>query len=433
MVMTRCSGRGMTGQEDTGAKVLCEELVNGPFGIDASRWGTGCSRRTVLMVVHSVTAGTRLTDVTPLLESDLRIQVVFTAASSSFPSGVSEFLRELGAATVPWHQAVHERFDLAVAASYGRLEQLRAPVLTLSHGIGYSKYPDRWEGYGPPASRVAWGLERQQLVYHGRVVPAAIALAHQDGVPQLKRSCPEAAAAAFVAGDPCYDRLAASLPLRDRYRSALGVGDGQKLVVVSSTWGSKSLLGQDRGLLNRLVGELPRGEYRVVAILHPNIWHLHGSWQVRAWYADGLRNGLGLIPPEEGWRAALTAADVVIGDHGSVTCYAASIGVPVLLATFPDKDVDPDSPVAALGGIAPRLCPDQPVLPQLAETTASYSSDQIAALASRVTDVPGESGRLIRQMMYRLMKLPEPATEQKVRPVPAPRLLTDVPESGGGG
>jgi hypothetical protein len=384
------------------------------------------------MVVHSVTAGTRLAEVMPLLESDLRIQVVFTAASSSFPSGVEEFLRQLGAVTVPWRQAVQERFNLAVAASYGHLEQLHAPVLTLSHGIGYGKYPERWDGYGPPAPRTAWGLERQQLVYHGRVVPAAIALAHRDGVPQLARSCPEAVPAAFVAGDPCYDRLAASLPLRDAYRRALGVKDGQKLIVVSSTWGPGSLLGQYRGLLTRLVTELPPDKYQVVAVLHPNFWHWYGTWQVRAWYADALRYGLGLVPPEEGWQAALIAADAVIGDHGSVTYYAASIGTPVLLATFPDSDVDPDAPITALGRIAPRMCPDRPIVPQLGKAAAAYSPDRYAALARRVTSVPGQAGRIIRQVMYGLMRLPEPATPPQIRPVPVPRLLAGVSLPGAG-
>ena len=32
-----------------------------------------------------------------------------------------------------------------------------------------------------------------------------------------------------------------------------------------------------------------------------------------------MRAGLGVIPPQEGWRAALVGADVLIGDHGSVT------------------------------------------------------------------------------------------------------------------
>ena len=53
-----------------------------------------------------------------------------------------------------------------------------APVVLMPHGAGYGKYPVRWAAPGLPAPRHAHGAERQQLVYHGRVVPAAILLAH---------------------------------------------------------------------------------------------------------------------------------------------------------------------------------------------------------------------------------------------------------------
>jgi hypothetical protein len=407
-----------------------EGWVSGPFGTDAVRWSTGSGRRTVLVVVHSLTAATRLADVVPLLESDLRIQIVFTRASSSFPGGVADYLQRLGAITVPWSQAVRERFDLAVAASYGRLEQLNAPVLTLSHGIGYGKYPDRWEGHGPPADRVAWGLERQQLVYHGRVIPAAIALPHGGWLRQLEQSCPEAVPAAVIAGDPAHDRLVASMNLRDHYRQALEVGADQKLVVVSSTWGHRSLLARRPDLLPRLVAELPRDEYRVAAILHPNTWSWHGGLQVRTWYADCLRQGIALIPPEEGWRATLVAGDHVIGDHGSVTYYAASINRPTLLGTYPDDAIDPDSQVAMLGRIAPRLRWHEPLLPQLTGAEDAYPPGSHASLADRVSSVPGESGRILRQVMYRLMRLPEPPGVPRTEPVPAPQRLTVPPMTG---
>jgi hypothetical protein len=282
----------------------------------------------------------------------------------------------MGAVTLPWEQAVRERFDLAIAAGTGQLERLHAPVVLMPHGAGFGKYPARWPAHGPSAPRHAHGTERQQLVYHGSVIPAAILVAHHDRLAQLRRSCPEAVQAAVVVGDPCHDQLVASLPLRSAYRRALGVRDGQKLILVTSTWGPGSLLGQAPGLVPELLTQLPANRYRVAASLHPDVWYWHGPWQVRAWYDRCVHAGLTLLPVAEGWRGALVAADLVIGDHGSVTLYAASLGVPVLLAAFARDDVPPRSHVALLGRAAPRLHPDLPLLPQLEHATATYQSEQ---------------------------------------------------------
>ena len=225
----------------------CGEWPQGPFGLDAAKGATVRTQRTVLAVVHSVVTGARLGDVLPVLSGDRRVQVVFSAAPSLFTDGVGDFLNDMGATALPWQLAVRERFDLAIAAGTGQLERVHAPVVLMPHGVGYGKYPARWPAPGPSAPRHAHGTERQQLVYHGRVVPAAILLAHQDRLVQLRRSCHEAVPAAVVAGDPCHDRLVASLPLRDAYRRALGVRDDQKLILVTSTWGPGSLLGRAPG------------------------------------------------------------------------------------------------------------------------------------------------------------------------------------------
>jgi hypothetical protein len=367
--------------------------------------------------VHSVVTAARLADVLPVLASDQRVQMVFSAAPSLFPGGVDDFLRDMGAMAIPWQLAVRERFDLAIAAGTGQLERVHAPVVLMPHGVGYGKYPLRWPAPGLPAPRRAHGTERQQLVYHGRVVPTAILLAHQDRLAQLRRSCPEAVPAVIVTGDPCYDRLLASMPLRGAYRRALGVRDGQKLILVTSTWGPQSLLGQCPDLLPRLLAELPASRYRVAASLHPDAWYWHGPWQVRAWQADCVRSGLTLLPAAEGWRGALAAADLVIGDHGSVTVYAASLGVPLLLAAFPRDQVASGSHVALLGRAAPRLRCDRPLLPQL-EQVATSDPDRYASLRGQITSAPGRAAQLIRSVLYRHLDLAEPPGIPAAEPVP---------------
>jgi hypothetical protein len=94
-------------------------------------------------------------------------------------------------------------------------------------------------------------------------VAAALALAHEEERTELARWCPEALPVAQVVGDPCYDRIAASLPLRAEYRRALGLRDGQKLVVVPSTWGLGSSFNRLDALLPRLLSELPRDRFRI--------------------------------------------------------------------------------------------------------------------------------------------------------------------------
>jgi hypothetical protein len=412
-----------------GSAMLDAEWVRGPFGPYAAEGRTCRCERTVLSVVHTVTAGTRLADVLPLLEQDPRIQVVYTLPPWALISGgVTQYLNRLGGVVVPWQQAVQVRFDLAVAACYGLLEQLHAPVLTISHGVGYNKYPQGSAGDGSTAPREAAGLERGELIYRGKVIPAAIAVPTQRDLAYLVQACPEAKSAGFVAGDPCYDRLAASLERREVYRRALGAR-GRTLVAVSSTWGPGSLAQECPDLLSRMVRDLPADEYQVAAIIHPNVWYWHGDRQLRAWHADSMRRGLLLIPPDEGWRAVLAAADVIVGDHGSVTYYGASMGVPVLLAAFPEEHLMPGSPVAEFGRVAPRLRADEPVLPQI-RWAAAWPPEKSAHVRSQISDVPGQSARILRSEMYRLMGLSAPDTDPQALAAAVPEPVS-IPEAFG--
>lgn len=259
--------------------------LNGPVGMDAhSRvLRTGC--RTVLVVVPFVVAGTRLMDVLPLLEADHRVVVMFTVPptpNGTMCDGAEDFVRAHGGLLLPWHQAVQCEFDLVLAASDSAVSHLHGKVLLLPHGVGSMGSRLRPRSSGPHALPVH-GLDRATLMCRGRLVPSALPLTHDDELVVLRDSCPEAVPVAVVAGDICFDRLMASLPSRNRYRGALGLGKAQRLVTVTSTWQPESALGRHPDLLDRLMRELPPDEYRVAAILHPNIWAIHGPWMVRAW------------------------------------------------------------------------------------------------------------------------------------------------------
>ncbi|WP_405989057.1 hypothetical protein [Streptomyces sp. NBC_00986] len=376
-----------------------------PVRLDVERWATLRTRRRVLVVVHTVIAGQRLLDTIRLLEGDVRVQIVFTQAPDVFSNGVAEYLEQLGGLVLPWSQAVQTHFHLALAAAHGGLHELQTPVIVLPHGAGHNKIPAAGRNGTPAAQRGVYGLSRQRLVRDGTLVPEVVVLAHHEELARLGRECPEALPVAEVVGDPCFDRIAVSLPSRALYREALGIKAGQRMVLACSTWGPDSLLGQGWDLLERLATELPRDEFRIVALLHPHVWNAHGDWQVRAWLAGLARSGLTLISPHGDWAGAVVAADYIVGDHGSVSLYAAMTGVPVLMGGRLDADVDPGSPLAELMSFAPRLRGDRPLRPQLRRSAATCRSHRYERVAARISSEPGRFSHKMRALLYRKLRL----------------------------
>ncbi|MEU8699100.1 hypothetical protein AB0C61_15780 [Streptomyces sp. NPDC048680] len=434
--------------------------VRVPVGDGAARWATRGKCLRVLVVVHNVTSATRLLDVLPLFDGDLRIQLLATCPeSSAFSAGTAELLAGTGVPVLPWEQAVETPVDLAVSASFGgRLELLHGKLTILSHGVGYTKRlatpdtghrtPDTGSGAGTGAGPApVFGQAPQWVLANGVPIADALVLSHPEQCDRLRAACPEAAPTAVLAGDPCFDRVLAARPYRERFRRALGVRAGQRLIVLNSTWNPESFFGDGGAggddllpaLLPRLAREFPVDEYRFAAVLHPNIWHGHGPGQVRAWLDRARRRGLVLIDPLEGWRQALVAADAVVGDHGSVTFYAAALGTPVLLAAAPLHELDPGAPVSDFMREAPRLDSRGPLREQIDRLIEDHRP--LPGPAAYTTSVPGEAAVRLRTLFYSMMGAAEPEWPASLDPLPLPghepvsvtaplHVLTRVPWPG---
>ncbi|MFF9340528.1 hypothetical protein ACF1CG_12395 [Streptomyces sp. NPDC014773] len=399
-------------------------------------------------MVHNVTSAGRLLDLTPLFHDDFRVQVLVTSTgSSAFQDGIHELLRGLELPELPWRQAVSTPVDLAVSASFGgELDLIQGNLTVLSHGVGYTKRlgkpgagsrepgagsrepgaGSREPGAGsrePGAGTPTFGLSPEWLLSGGKPFADGLVLSHPEQLERLGRVCPEAVPAAVLAGDPCYDRMLAARPYRERFRRALGVRRGQRLVVLNSTWNPEGLFGSGGrdvlpGLLPRLAAELPADDYRLAAVLHPNVWYGHGPGQIRAWLDRARRHGLVLVDPVHAWRQALLAADLVLGDFGAVSYYAAALGTPVLLAADGAGLLDPEAPLARFVRHALRLDPYGPLLPQVERGIADHRPDP--AHAGSVTSEPGRAAELLRRHFYALMDLPEPPGPASLEPLPLP-------------
>ncbi|MFZ3562722.1 MULTISPECIES: hypothetical protein [unclassified Streptomyces] len=250
-----------------------------------------------------------------------------------------------------------------------------------------------------------------------------LVLSHPEQLDRLRRVCPATVDAAVLAGDPCFDRMLAARRYRARFRRALGVRRGQRLVVINSTWNPEGLFGDQQhdvlpSLLPRLATELPADDYRVAAVLHPNIWFGHGPGQIRAWLDRAVRSGLALIDPVHHWRQAILAADAVVGDFGAVSYYASALDIPVLIAAPGDGRLDPQAPLATFVEQAPRLDPYAPLEAQLTQLITGHRPQPDSA--EFITSAPGRSAPLLRRHFYSLLNLPEPPAPALLEPLPLP-------------
>ncbi|WP_410655767.1 glycosyltransferase family 4 protein [Amycolatopsis sp. lyj-112] len=412
-----------------GSPVSIVSPVKVPISLQAQHWNTIEPERLVLVVAHHITSLLRLLDVITVFDSDPRIQVVFSwNGSDPFQHGIHRFLQDLGTVIIPWHQAIDTEFDLVIAANHGGLTEITAPLVIIPHGAGYNKNspgnrkPETGNRKPETGNRSVFGLSPEWLLYNGRPIATSLVLSHEEQLARLESTTPAAASSAVVAGDPCFDRMLRSSHLRDQYRGRLGVAPGQKLVTISSTWWRRSLMGTWPSLFREVLACLPSDDYRVAAVIHPNVWHGHGPWQVHTWLADCVRAGLLVVPPEEGWQAMLIASDLVLGDHGATTCYAAGLLRPVLLASFPDEDVAAGSAADLLGRTAPRLHRHVSLRDQIT-TALDQDVEAYRIVRDAVTSCPGESAARLRTLFYRHLDLAEPNSAALVPVVPAEAMV----------
>jgi hypothetical protein len=393
-----------------------------PTHLTREQWLTvrGCKK--ILAIASTLTYAQRLFDVFPLLASDMRVEVSFTVAPHPFGEGITRYLHGLGCPVLPWEEAVRSEFDLALAAGWEDIDRVSSPVILLSHGAGHIKLARNWTDTGT-RNRPPGMMSRDNLTRRGRVLPAVVGLAHRDERTIMARSCPEALPITRVVGDPAYDRLLVSLPRREEYRAALGLTPHQKFVLVASTWGQSASFGHLDALLPRLLGELPEGEYRSALLTHPNISAGHGWWQIRSWLSEYRRSGIALVPPEVDYRGLVAAADFLIGDHGSVTAYAALTRAPILLNRYPHAEVHHASPAAALAKAAPALSPARPLAEQLRYAAQRYRPQEHRAAAGRISSEPGRFNEHMRRLIYRRLGIGEPAYPPATEPVPLPASL----------
>lgn len=349
----------------------------------------------------------RLDELCGVLFADVRIQCVFTVPEprSEFDRDIPEKILAKGGVLIAWQEAISRRFDLAIAASpNGPIELLHAPLMVMQHGPALVKAAAKQDTRGM-LSRLARRSDNTVVL--------------EPADPRELGTVPRGVVVRSV-GDPVYDSLLRHIPLRQEYRAFLGVGE-RELVVVSSTWGPNSLLSRHPSLVEKLLAKLPANEYVVALVLHPYAWSAHGEWQIRTWLRRELAGGLRLIPQQSGWQGAILAAGCAIGDHGSVTHYAAACGVPTMTIP-PTEEVDEDVPLMAqTRGVAEVLRNIDSAI-AFARDCAGRSNEPLIPKDGAFANV-GNSVRDIQRIAYELMGLSPDSREPGEIPVAPPHPI----------
>lgn len=373
-------------------------------------------QKSLLVVVRNGASLDRVQEVLHAIDEDLVLAVKFTVdVGSKFAKGITERLRGMGADVIGWEEATGRAWDAIYAAHVNsRLGELRGPMLVTPHGVSYNRLRDESTG-GDRSYPV--GLSPFELISNGRFYPALLGLCHPS---ELSRTFPEARERAEVLGDLVMDKLLANKHLRRKIRDRLRIGE-RRLICVSSTHGGHSTVGTQLEMIKRLLVELPSDEYAVVLVAHPNVWIGGSPLELRLALDDELASGLVVVDMTT-WQAALVAADLVIGDHGSVTNYAVGLELPVLTAANGVDEMHPASAVTWLHADLPQLDHAAPLRPQIEKAFDEHYPERWRDYTEEIFGLPGKGLEATANALRALMNEPSLRTSPRTRPVDMPEV-----------
>lgn len=380
-----------------------------------------------IIPAHTMPSVTRLWPIYCLLvQANPKVVWTWTVApdrynDSVYSDPVHRFLSDRGAVIEAWNDVVkggQDRYKIALAAARDGLEQLRIPVALMAHGSLRDKVTPPADGAGIEMPRTQYGTGLDYWVHQGRTIARYALLAHRDQVGSLD---PSLRSIARVIGDPMVDQIDGHMALREMYRADLDIGPDERLVVVTSTAGEHCLWKDWPDLLHRLVTELPRSRYRVIAILHPHLHYAFGGQLMHA-LQPSLRLGLRVVQPEQDWAVPLIAADWCLGDHGSVLQYATRTPAALLTAAFHRESVFPGTVRSELGDLVPALSRTKPIETQLLDAARSEVRERYGHLGELLSSESGEFAANLRRLVHEELAVPEPSFPARLPPLETPRF-----------
>lgn len=356
--------------------------------------------RRVLLVVQTLLTYNVLQEYSKALVCDPRVDLFITLAEEKFSDGAREAVANSPFETISLTKARSISWDLVIFAAHGAAPHFspKIPKMRILHGIGR---PAKFVN-GEPYSYSSQYTVRPdgKPVYDWLLEPSAhTAQLVVDRLPQLRD-------AMRVVGSLEMDRMLRLQNQRRTIRKALGIGDGDVAILMSSAWGPHGLLEQFGHELLQQVNQLPR-RFKLLVTAHPHVWIGDGSIP-SAW-----ARRLDELPPSrarvcgrgQDWAPYLVAADVGLFDYSSIAIYMSALAIPTVAVPISQGIIDPTSTSAMLRAVSPLWSPGMSLKSTVTHAIESFDAQLFAEERDAICAYRGESQSRVREVLYQALGL----------------------------
>lgn len=235
-------------------------------------------------------------------------------------------------------QALCTPWDLIIFADHNNTRWFHPDIPKIKYGHGLTS----GKSYGPGGS---WAYGQSALDSSGEPLYKVMfveSVYYQDAAlcenPALKSNL-------AVVGSLMADKLLTLNKDRVAIRQELGLKDEDKVLIIISTWGPKSLI-QRFGM--HLLDQLPEigKDYKIYFIIHPlndslSFADKNALWERLESYA---RASVAMrVDPTQPWFPYLVAADIMLTDHTSLSLYYALLEKPLFFVPIATEAIGQES------------------------------------------------------------------------------------------
>ena len=351
--------------------------------------------RRILLVAQNRLMATYLNEVGRAVKGDANLSFHLTVAPVYLSQDEGRALAgDIGLPYVTCRRSRRMWWDLLIFADHcgDHPWHPSIPTIRVQHGLVSAKT----FGTGEP-----YVYARRHNQRNGRAVYTRIFESSESHRTRMVRRYPELVGRVAVVGSLRADALLERSRSRDAIRREQGFRPADRVVILASTHGEKSLL-ETMGvpLLDEAEALMRRSVWRFIVCAHPLIWR-EPSWEARL-RALAAR-GFGVVEPNGNWIDALVAADCMIVDHTSLLAFFALLGRPIIPVPVPDHLLEPHNPVTKIRSLVPLLREPSGLEAALEEAWTRYPHHELSVISPEIVTYPGEARSRCRAELQQLL------------------------------